>query len=252
MYDNFFLKKVFFNFNNNNYYINIYNYKLNTKNSKQSFLFLKKELYFFNFFYKNFFSLSTQNYIHYDYYLYVNFFQKHKNNSHFYLNTFFFKNFKNFCNALYYFFLNETKFLMLDINNTYTNNFNNLLYSDNVLIKYNLFFNVDYKNLRKQNFFLFYKNFLVKNKIKLIIILDYEFFNSYLNFFNLLNIYMFSIIPINYNNQYVDFFLIRFSNFLFLEKTIYASYIYNIYNFVTIQQLKLKKIDYYKNLTKIV
>ena len=145
----------------------------------------------------------------------------------YYFSKVFLNCFKNFTNVYYNFVLNNVKTLTLD--SQY--NFLNLVTFDQLtLIKYNYFFNLNNKIFKNQHFFIFFKNFIVNNRIHMVIIFDFEFYCLYLNFFNFLNVYTFSFVTITYNSTFLDFFIYKTSFFNQLEKIIYYFYFYNLYN----------------------
>lgn len=114
-------------------------------------------------------------------------------------------------------------------------------------MKYNYLFDLSYKFLKNQEFFFIYQSFLKKNKIKFLIIFDYEYFFNFLTYFNSLNMTLFSFIPVNYLNQYIDFYLLTLNQYKFFYKIIYYSYILYLLNLNEKEKKKNFKVIFFKN-----
>ncbi len=192
-----------------------------------------------NFFLKN---LYNYNYVYYEsLFLFksIDFFSK----NFFLFTKFYSKLFKNFLNFFYLYSSFNYKFLTLDFNH---NLFNHLNFDSFQLIKFNSFFNTSSNIFKKQQFFLVFKNFLIDNKIKLILIFDFELFHQYLNFLNHINVYMFSFILPSYNFSLLDFFIFKNKNFDFFEKMLYYSSLYVVYNAAFSRNNNIHKLNFFK------
>jgi hypothetical protein len=186
--------------------------------------------------------------MYYDYYFYLNTFVNLNHSINNYnFNFFFLKNFKNFFNAITYLLKFDFKFLSFDINekNFF---FKNLFFSDVELLSYNFFFKNFLNVLKKQTTLHFYKSTFKKNKIKFIIIVDYEYYYNFLSYFNLLRISIFSLIPHTHSNFYSDFFLLFNKSYAIFYKTICYSYILYIYNMVCNDKKKSLQLFFLKNI----
>lgn len=190
-----------------------------------------------NYIFKNIFN---SNYIYFDYIFFMNY-NFILSKRFFLLSRVYMNLVKNFLNFYYIYLSSNLKFLTLD----YQYNFFNLLnFTNNELIKYNYFLNVPQKVFKKQQFLILFRNFIVSNNIKLIVIFDIEVYGNFLNFFNTINLYVCSFVNYNYNNSYIDFFIFKSSFFYNFEKTLYYSYLYSIYNLVLSQKFLFFKKNY--------
>lgn len=205
----------------------------------------------FNVFFKKLNYNIFSKLIYYDYYFYLNNFTiLHSNINNYNFNIFFLKNFKNFFNAVRLLLSFNFKFLSFDLNEK-SIVYKNLLFSDLELLRYNFFFSNFFKVLKKQSSLHFYKSFFKINKIKFIIILDYEYYFNFLSYFNLLRISIFALIPYNYNNLYADFFLLFNKNYGVFYKLLFYSYILYIINFSNTQKNKAFKNQFFKKIDLI-
>jgi hypothetical protein len=174
----------------------------------------------------------------YDYYFYLNTFTVFYENINFYnFNYFFLKNFKNFFNAIACFLGFNFKFLSFDVNER---SFfcKNLIFSDVEVLKYNFFFKNFSKVLKNQSLLYNYKLFFQKNKIKFILVFDYEYFYNFFSYFTLLNTSIFALIPFNFYSSYTDFYLLFCKQYYIFYKIICYSYILVILNVVNFEKKK--------------
>jgi hypothetical protein len=133
--------------------------------------------------------------------------------------------------AMYSFLKLDFKFLCLDI--AYKNMFfKNMLFNDSELLRYNIFFSNFSKIFKNQAFLYTYKEFLKVNKVKFVIIFDYEYYSNFVSYLNLLNVSIFSITSFNSSILYSDFFLLftKKNNFYKIICYSYLLYIMNLVN----------------------
>ena len=109
--------------------------------------------------------------------------------------------------------------------------FNNLLFSNIDLLKYNDFFKLNLNLLKYQHFFFLFNVFLKKFNINVFVILDYKRYHLYFQYFNNIGVSIFSFVNrINFIN-YLDFYYLSNFNFVHLEKIFFLSKIMQCYNY---------------------
>lgn len=234
---NIFLKIFQINFQKKNFL------KLNYKNNFNNF-----NLVSANNNLKNYQHTSFNNYLLVSYNL---------NNHQYYYSIKILRVFKRFCNFFYNALVYNYNFILLDYNQHYSDIFKNLLYPHSFNYKNKLFFNFNNKFLKNPNYLSQYYNFIVNGKIKMALILDYNYFHNYITFFNVNNVYTFSFVPNAYDSNKLDFFLILNTKFDFLEKYFYVMHVYGLYSLYFYQKKLLikktflcffKKVNFYKYL----
>lgn len=138
---------------------------------------------------------------------------------------------KNFFNFFKFFSYEKNKFIVLDYNQFYNNMFNNLLFSNSDLIKYNYFFKLNLKLLKYQHFSFAFNKVLQKLNINMVVVLDYSYYYLYFQYFNFLSVVIFSFVnnPILVSN--LDFYYFYKKNYFFLEKIIFVSKVLQIWNY---------------------
>jgi hypothetical protein len=163
------------------FYFNILkfnNYKIQLKliSNSSSFLKINKKNYIFNYF--NLFFLSNFN----------------KNNFKFFKNNYI--NYKNLVNIIYNFNIKKLNYLIFD-NNKYLHNLYVNMFSLKKLLIYKNYFYINPKYFTHKNFIYFYNQFLIDNKIYMLIIFDLK---SILNFSHILE--HSNIILFTFNNKF--------------------------------------------------
>jgi hypothetical protein len=153
----------------------------------------------------------------------------------------------NMCKNFFNSFLNMVslgyRFLTFDIS---FNFLNVLIYDLDLLVKYNCFFNLNLKNLKNQQFLFFFKRFFEKLNIKFVIIFDVEYFINLLKIFNLFNLYTYSFVKLTYSALYLDFFIFKINDFFVLQKILFYSTFYRLYNLIISNNLKNYKSTFFK------
>jgi len=182
-------------------------------------------------FYKNNFFLKKKSYFYFDYFFYL---ISIKNN----YNYISFLNLKNFFNFFENYLNNFNKFIILDYNQYYTTFFNNLLFSNIDLIKYNNFFKFNLKLLKFQHFYYLFNFFLKKFNINMIVVLDYKTYHLYFPYFNNLGVCLFSFLNLPQKFTYLDYFYFSNFNYIGLEKIFFLSKLLQLYNFYFFKNLQ--------------
>lgn len=211
------LSRIFFNYLNFFKNINLSKFDFHVLLDNE----FKKELNCKSFFLKN-------SLLYYDYFFLTSFLFFSKRTFMF-LNFNFFKNFKNFINYLYNLIFLKNNFLVLDNILESTSLFINLYLPESSLIVYNYFFNRNSKFVEIAWNVINLKYYFEKDKISLLILINYEIFYKYLPLFSIFNLTIFSFVFPNMKAYYLDFFLFKSKPFFILEKIIFLSKIYHIY-----------------------
>ena len=158
----------------------------------------------------------------------------------------------NFINKLYFnFFLKILNFFLyknfnivfIDVNYNYYLPLYNYTYGLNNVYKNKSFFFFKKSDIFKGNWVFFYNSFLKKERISLIVFLDYKNFFNIFKFFLKFNKPLFSVLPFNKNSIYLDFYFYINYNYSFY-KIIILNLVYSIFFKNKLKFFLNKKIKY--------
>lgn len=115
-------------------------------------LFFKSDYLDCTFFFRSTYTFAKKTYIYYDYFFFI----INLNKFSYTLSHFIYYNCKNFINFFYNYCVLDNKYLVLDYKNTFFSKFKYLVFTENDLVKYDAFFQLDLSYFKNQLFCFFF------------------------------------------------------------------------------------------------